>query len=344
MERLPSRGQSARGGVSPPQARGGCVAAGTNFPTVFFLRLSPIGGSGWEPSTAKVSEVEADPRKQGGGCAKAGTNFPTAFFLRLSPVGGSGWKPSTAKVSKVGYLLRKQGGGCVAAGTNFPTAFFFCGCRLSAAAAGSHPTDDGKIHRAAGVRLVGFEGSKRPQAFGWSGSSSGGSKIHRERRQNPPPPQVFSWSGSSSSEGKTHRADGKIHRRRRCSAGRAAAAARAAKRQQGSAGRVRGQQNGSRVRLVGFEGSKTAAGFSCSGSISSGDKSTVDDGKIHRRRRRSAVRAPSAARAAKRPQAFGCSGSISSEGSKTAAGFGWSGSRAAKRQQGSAGRGRGRKR
>ncbi|MCR3573729.1 hypothetical protein K0B56_22260, partial [Salmonella enterica subsp. enterica serovar Give] len=24
---------------------------------------------------------------------------------------------------------------------------FFCGCRLSAAAAGSHPTDDGKIHR-----------------------------------------------------------------------------------------------------------------------------------------------------------------------------------------------------
>ena len=41
--------------------------------------------------------------------------------------------------------------------------------------------------------------------------------------------------------------------------------------------------------------------FSCSGSSRSGDKSTVDDGKIHRRRRRSAGRAP-AARAAKRPQ------------------------------------------
>ena len=50
-----------------------------------------------------------------------------------------------------------------------PAAFFFlcccfCGCRLSAAAAGSHPTDDGKIHR-----LVQQNGRRW---FCWSDSSS----------------------------------------------------------------------------------------------------------------------------------------------------------------------------
>ena len=162
-------------------------------------------------------------------------------------------------------------------------------CRRSAVRAPAAAT--AKSAAAAGVRLFG---------------------LQQQRRQNPPPTQAFGCSGSISSKG-----------------------------------------------------SKTAAGFSCSGSISSGDKSTVDDGKTHRRRRRSAVRAPSAARAAKRPQGsagrgpsaaatnppsttakstadagvrlFGLhqqrgqqNGSrvrlVGVEGSKTAAGFGWSGS------------------
>ena len=72
--------------------------------------------------------------------------------------------------------------------------------------------------------------------------------------------------------------------------------------------------------------------FSCSGSISEGEGSKTAAGVqlvgLHQRGRGqqngrgcSAVRAPAArARAAKRPQAFGCSGSISEgEGSKTAA-------------------------
>ena len=52
----------------------------------------------------------------------------------------------------MGQTLRKQGGGCAKAGTNFPTAFFFCGCRLSAAAAESHPTADGKKSTADGKK------------------------------------------------------------------------------------------------------------------------------------------------------------------------------------------------
>ena len=86
-------------------------------------------------------------------------------------------------------------------------------------------------------------------------------------------PQVFSCSGSSS--------DGKIHRRRRCSAVRAAAATAKST----ADGKIhRRRQNPPPTQV-----------FSCSGSSS--------DGKIHRRRRCSAVRAPSArARAAKRPQ------------------------------------------
>ena len=37
MERLPSRGQSARGGADPRKQGGGCAEAGTNFPTGFFF-------------------------------------------------------------------------------------------------------------------------------------------------------------------------------------------------------------------------------------------------------------------------------------------------------------------
>ena len=76
----------------------------------------------------------------------------------------------------------------------------FCGCRLSAAAAGSHPTDDGKIHR-----LV---QQKRPQVVQLVGLQQPDGRIHRtghvqvaqqpDGRIHRTRPQAFSCSGSSS--------------------------------------------------------------------------------------------------------------------------------------------------
>ena len=43
-----------------------------------------------------------------------------------------------------------EAGATATAATADSSSLFFCGCRLSAAAAGSHPPADGKIHRCAG--------------------------------------------------------------------------------------------------------------------------------------------------------------------------------------------------
>ena len=82
-----------------------------------------------------------------------------------------------------------------------PAAFFFlcccfCRCRLSAAAAGSHPTDDGKIHR-----LV---QQKRPQVVQLVGLQQPDGRIHRTRhvqvaqqpdgRIHQPFKTLFSWT------------------------------------------------------------------------------------------------------------------------------------------------------
>ena len=236
MERLPSRGQTvrfprlsrySRGLLRSPRpsaglrslARDPLAAAGSLTPSGVRLKAPAAPGlfRGDGEITVKGSKCQGwgiSSASKGMGVRKQAQISPPPFFLRLSPVGGSGWKPSTAKVSEVEPNPRKQEGGCAQAGTNFPTAFFFCGCRLSAAAAGSHPPQ--RQQNPPPPQVFSCSGSSRrrqnpppPQAFGCSGSS--------QRRQNPPPPQVFSCSGSSSS-------DGKIHRRRRCSAVRAAAA------------------------------------------------------------------------------------------------------------------------
>ena len=74
-----------------------------------------------------------------------------------------------------------------------PAAFFFlcccfCGCRLSAAAAGSHPTR-------LCIRLCIYCTTSPIGGSGWKPS-------HR-RRQNPPPQPAFSWTGSSSPTAET---------------------------------------------------------------------------------------------------------------------------------------------
>ena len=137
-------------------------------PPPFFLRLSPVGGSGWKPSTAKVSEVGADPRKQGGECAEAGTNFPTAFFLRLSPIGGSGWKPSPPSGSKIhradGKIHRRR--------QNPPPT--------------AKSTADGKIHRrrrCSAVRAAAADGKIHRRRRCSAGRVRG---QQQRRRQNPP--------------------------------------------------------------------------------------------------------------------------------------------------------------
>ena len=111
---------------------------------------------------------------------------PPPFFFRLSPVGGSGWKPSTAKVSEVGADPRKQGGWVCGSRHKFPHRLFFCGCRLSAAAAGSHPTDDGKIHRCRRRSAGRVRGLQQPDG-----------RVHRTRHV-----QV------------AHEPDGRVHRTR----------------------------------------------------------------------------------------------------------------------------------
>ena len=180
-------------------------------PPPFFLRLSPIGGSGWEPSTAKVSEVGADPRKQGGGCAEAGTNFPTAFFFaavacrrqRLGAIHPSGSKiHRDAGVQLFGQQQRRQ--------NPPPTQVFSCSGSSSRR---QKSTDAGKIHRrrrCSAVRAAAQpeEPKSRRAAAAAVFSCSGGSFFcgcrltaaaagsHPQRRQNPPPPQGFSWSGA----------------------------------------------------------------------------------------------------------------------------------------------------
>ena len=187
IERLPSRGQTvrfprlsrySRGLLRSPRpssglrslARDPLAAAGSLTPSSERLKAPAAPGlfRGDGEITVKGSKCQGwgiSSAIKGVGVRKQAQISPPPFFLRLSPVGGSGWEPYTAKVSEVEPDPRKQGDRCAKAGTNFPTAFFFCGCRLTAAAAGSHP----------------------PQ-----------------RQQNPPCRRWFSCSGSSS-DGKTHR-------------------------------------------------------------------------------------------------------------------------------------------
>ena len=249
--------------------------------------------------------------------------FPTAFFLSPpSPSSPSLFIPSSPQQpdGKI-HRCRRRSAGRVRGlqqqrrqNPPLPQAFSWSGSRAAAAA---------------------------------TAKSAAGGKIRRRRQKsaaggkNPPPPQAFGCSGSSSSDGKTHR-------RRRCSAGRdrgqqpptAKPTADAGVQLFGLQQRGRGQQNGRR-RSAGRDpagrgqqnGRRCSAGRAPSARARAANrpqvvqlvglhqqrrqnppwattKSTMGDNKIHRRRRCSAVRAPSArARAAKRPQMFSCSGS-----------------------------------
>ena len=108
--------------------------------------------SGSKPPTAAGYRRQQDP---------AAYLFSYSVVLRLSPNGGSGeGSPPPHGERRAAAKPPPQ---------QDPAAFFFlcccfCRCRLSAAAAGSHPTDDGKIHR-----LVQQNGRRW---FSWSGSSS----------------------------------------------------------------------------------------------------------------------------------------------------------------------------
>ena len=91
--------------------------------------------------------------------------------------------PSRGQVSGVGYLLRNKGVGCTEQAQLSPPPFF-CGCRLSAAAAGSHPTDDGKIHRCR-RRSVGRDREQQTAAGVQLAGLQEGGNVKERKRKNP---------------------------------------------------------------------------------------------------------------------------------------------------------------
>ena len=137
----------------------------------------------------------------------------------------------------MGYLLRKKGVGCTEQAQISPTAFF-CGCRLSAAAAGSHPPQKfprwGQTHRKQGDERA-EAGTNFPTAFFFCGCRL-----------------------SAAAAGSHPTDDGKIHRCRRCSAGRAR------EQQTGAGVQLAGLENSKRGQVFSWPGSRTANGGRCS--------------------------------------------------------------------------------
>ena len=142
---------------------------------------------------------------------------PPPFFCgcRLSAAAAGSHPPQ--KFPRWGQIHRKQGGECAEAGTNFPTAFFFAAVACRRQRLEAIPPTTAKSTVAAGVQLVGFEGSssgdgKIPvaagvQLAGIENSSRSDGKIpvaagvQLAGLENSKRGQVFSWPGSSSEGG-----------------------------------------------------------------------------------------------------------------------------------------------
>ena len=106
------------------------------------------------------------------GCAvapSAGSLTPSGVRLKAPAAPGlfRGDREITVKWSKCqrwGNPPQARGWAC-GSRHKFPHRLFFCGCRLSAAAAESHPTDDGKIHRTRHVKVAQQPDGKIHQPF-----------------------------------------------------------------------------------------------------------------------------------------------------------------------------------
>jgi len=132
-------------------------------PPPFFLRLSPVGGSGWKPSKSKRFRGGGrSPASKGVGRAKAGTHFPTALFFaavacrrqRLEAIPPSGSKIHRCRRRSAdrdrGQQQRRQN-------PPPPQAFGWSGSRAAKRQQGSAGRDRGQ-QNGSRVRLVGFEG------------------------------------------------------------------------------------------------------------------------------------------------------------------------------------------
>ena len=155
MERLPSRGQTVRFPRLSRYSRG--------------LLRSPRPSAG-------LRSLARDPLASAGSLTPSGERLKAPAAPGLFRVD----REITVKGSKCqGWSTPPQASGWAYASRHkFPHRLFFCGCRLSAAAAGSHPPP------AAAKSTVPTAKSTVAAGFGWSGSSSGGSKIHRCRRRS----------------------------------------------------------------------------------------------------------------------------------------------------------------
>ena len=78
------KGSGFRGGVSPPQARGWACRSRHKFPPPpFFLRLSPVGGSGWKPSRRRRQNPPLPQAFSCSGSSSEGEGSKTAAGVRL---------------------------------------------------------------------------------------------------------------------------------------------------------------------------------------------------------------------------------------------------------------------
>ena len=112
MERLPSRGQSARGGVLLRKQGGGCAEAGTNFPTAFFFAAVACRRQRLGAIHRKSFRGGARPPQARGWVCGSRHKFPHRLFFcgcRLSAAAAGSHPPPAAAKSTVPQVVQLFG-------------------------------------------------------------------------------------------------------------------------------------------------------------------------------------------------------------------------------------------
>ena len=179
--------------------------------------------------------VEYSSASKGVGVRKQAQISPPPFFLRLSPVGGSGWEPSTPAAAKSTVTQVFSCSGSSSDGKIHRRRR--CSAVRAAAAAGKNPPTPAKSTADAGVQLFGQQHSPKSRR----------AEEQQRRQCSAVRADLFFAAVALRRQrlGAIH-SDGRIHRRRR-----------------GSAGRGRGQQHSPKSRRA--RRAAAAAVFSCSG-------------------------------------------------------------------------------